>query len=469
VSSLDNTIAAHSSAAHAPPRVTYAPISTVGPATFDLQKYLLLIGLHVLLGVLCKQSALIATAYAWSTLLFGLAWLSSQRQPEKFAAVAAYIMGAEVLWRMTKASAPWEFGKYALIVILLLGCQRARPLRMYSTPYWYFLLLVPSCFFTWSDLEFGLARRQLSFNLSGPLSLAISIAFFSRLRVDQATLRAIIRAAILPVFAMSASVVFGIATAKSLHFNTESNAAMSGGFGPNQVSGIFSMGMTLAALAAALLCTKQDRLERILWFACVVLFGTQSALTFSRTGLYLCVLSVAAALLSTAKSARLRNAFILAGVVLYVVAMYVIFPLLNDFTGGALEQRFSSANVTGRDLLMQSDLDVFWSNPLLGVGPGLAVQHRAELFQALAAHSEFTRTLAEHGFLGVCALAVLAVSTGIRILSVRDLRIRGVFIATTAFGMLFLASNAMRIVAPSFLIGLAFAVEKVDARRADRR
>jgi O-antigen ligase len=199
------------------------------------------------------------------------------------------------------------------------------------------------------------------------------------------------------------------------------------------------------------------------------LFSAQSALTFSRSGLYMSGLSVLAAVISTAKSARLRNAYILTGIVLYIVGSFVVFPVLNNFTGGALEARFSNTNVTGRDMLMKSDLDVFQRHPFLGVGPGMAIANRGITFQAIAAHSEITRTLAEHGMLGLCALIILCAGIWRRIASVRDVKIRGLFIATASFGILCMLSNAMRIVAPAFMIGLIFAAERPVERIAHRR
>ncbi len=469
MSSWGNTLDAGSQTGQfAPPMVRGASAAPVA-AAFDLQRYLLLVGLHVLLGLMCKQSSAISTIYAWGTLLVGVNWARTQRQPEKIAAFAAYIMGAEVLWRMTKAFAFWEFGKYAVVLILLLGCQRWRPVRPTLVSTWYFLLLLPSCIFTWTASDFTFARKQTSFNLSGPLSLAVCAAFCSRLRLDAAALHRIARAAILPIFSVSTVVVFGIATAKELTFGTESNPLMAGGFGANQVTAVFSVGIILTALTALLLSDARKHLQRTFWLVAAVLFSAQSALTFSRSGLYMSGLSVLAAVISTAKSARLRNAYVLTGIVLYVVGTFVVFPLLNSFTGGALEARFSDTNVTGRDMLMKSDLDVFQRHPFLGVGPGMAIANRGITFQAIAAHSEITRTLAEHGILGLGALIILCTGIWRRIASMRDVKMRGLFIATASFGLLCMLSNAMRIVAPAFMIGLIFAAERPVERTAHRR
>lgn len=454
-------------------RVTWPAYAGTSPgaaaSAFNLHKYLLLAGLHALLGLVCKQIPQVSTAYAWGTLLLGVSWASTQKKPEKIAALAAYVMGAEVLWRMTHAAAFWEFGKYAVIAILAVACQRWRPIRSTPVATWYIALLIPSSLLPLSELDFSLARQQVSFNLSGPLALAVCAAFFSRMRLDAASLLAIARAAVLPLFSISAVVLYGIVTATKLTFGTESNRLMAGGFAANQVSAAFSVGITLTALMAVLYCTKQDRVQRAFWLTSAMLFGAQSALTFSRSGLYMSCAAVVAAVISTAKTSRLRRVYMVTGLSLYVVAMFVVYPLLNDFTTGALEARFNDTGVTGRDLLMRSDLEVWMQSPLFGVGPGMASEHRAITFYAAAAHCEITRTLAEHGCLGLAALAILCVDLWKRLRVVRDVRLRGFLIATASFGLICMASNAMRIVAPSFMIGLAFAVERMVERNPDHR
>ncbi len=451
------------------PTAWRAATASAGTATFPWQRYLVWVGLHVALGVLCKLSPQVATLHVWGTLIVGVSWASTRRKPDDLAAFAAYVMGAEVLWRMSGATAFWEMGKYEVILVLALACQRWRPIRPTAVSIWFIGLLIPASLITLTAVDLESARQQISFNLSGPLAISVCAAFFSRMRVDAASLQTIVRAALLPLFAMSTAVLFGIATAAKLEFGSESNPLLSGGFGPNQVSTAFSAGATLAALTALLLLSKQERTQRLLWLSVAVLFGAQSALTFSRSGMYLACLSVLAAVIVTAKTARLRRAYFVSGLALYLVAMFVVFPIMDDFTQGTLSARFADSQVTGRDLLMKSDLAVWMQNPLFGVGPGMAVEARAAYFMALAAHCEITRILAEHGCFGLAALVVLCVCLWQRLWRVRDVHLRGFLVATASFGLLCMLSNAMRVVAPSFMIGLAFALERPVERSPDHR
>jgi O-antigen ligase len=120
-------------------------------------------------------------------------------------------------------------------------------------------------------------------------------------------------------------------------------------------------------------------------------------------------------------------------------------------------------------LLIQADLDLWMRNPIFGVGPGLATEHRKEFFQALPAHCEVTRLLAEHGLFGFAALILLATALVKRLLAIRDPQFRSLAVACSAFGVLCMISNAMRVAAPGFLIGVAFASEYVAPRRPDHR
>lgn len=424
---------------------------------------------HALLGVVAARVSIASTVHAWGCLFYGLYCVAAGKPNLHLAKYAAYVTGAEVLWRMTSAYAFWEMGKYAVIAVLGLALLRSRPIRPTPLSTWFIALLLPSGFLTLSELGLNLARKQLSFNLSGPLSIAVCAAFFSRCRFTTDQLASIVRVLVLPLISMWTVVVLGIASAESLTFNTESNNAMSGGFGPNQVSMLFGLGAMATLLAALLLEPAKTGKGRLVLFAMSMAFATQAALTFSRSGLYLAVISTAAAMAVSVKNARSRNACIVGGVSIYLLGAYVIYPRLDEFTGGALTARFSEASGTGRELLIQSDLDLWMEHPLFGVGPGLAVVHRGAYFHAIAAHCELSRMIAEHGLLGFAALVLLAVEIVRRWASIRDQRFRGFMIACATFGVLVMFSNAMRVVTPGFVIGLIFCSEYVAPRRPDYR
>src|SRR6186997_2370656 len=67
---------------------------------------------HIPLALLIYRSTMIATVHALTTFAVGLWWsMSGSRNVPRVVYTAAYIVGAEVLWRMTGATVFWEFGK----------------------------------------------------------------------------------------------------------------------------------------------------------------------------------------------------------------------------------------------------------------------------------------------------------------------------------------------------------------------
>jgi O-antigen ligase len=198
---------------------------------------------------------------------------------------------------------------------------------------------------------------------------------------------------------------------------------------------------------------------RLLLLMLTLGLAAQSALTFSRSGVYLAVASGLGACALMARDSRRRTALVGSGLLLYVIVTWVIAPRLNEFTQGQLGARFADVQTTGRAELMKADLLVWRKHPFLGVGPGMATALRAEYGDArkLAAHSEFTRVLSEHGLLGLIALGWLCLAAYRNTMRIRRLETRAIVGGLVAFGLLFLLTNAMRLALCSFMIGLCFA------------
>src|SRR5207253_2467555 len=143
----------------------------------------------------------------------------------------AYVVGAEVLWRMSQAPLPWEFGKYALSFMLLLGALRNGIKGMPWLPLGYFLLLLPAAVFTVHALPLEDAKDLISFNLSGPLAVAVCALFFCRLELDSSRIQRVVSWLIFPVVAIAAFVLIGLLRAGDMSFGSGSNFGSSGGFG----------------------------------------------------------------------------------------------------------------------------------------------------------------------------------------------------------------------------------------------
>lgn len=414
----------------------------------------LFVAAHVPLALLMREFNQVATLHALLAFAIGLSWALFGRKAMQVGYIGAYITGAEVLWRMSDAQIPWEFGKYAMVIIFLAALLRVPDLRMPGQPFLYFLLLLPSAALT-AYLAPEEARNQISFNLSGPLALMMSAWFFSHVKLSTEQLYKLFLALLGPVVGIAGVTFFAIVTAANLNFGTEANSVASGGFGPNQVSAVLGLGALLSFWYV--LNEKLSWCVRVLMFGGMILLAAQSALTFSRGGLYNVGGAVILAALFLARDARSRLKIILIAALLIVAGSLFVMPQLDKFTSGTLLERFQDTSLTGRDLIIQADLQIWQENPLWGVGAGQSASLHKMLFRDSAAHTEFSRLLAEHGSLGLAALLLMVVM-GVKNLT-RAPTAKGKALAASMVGwsFLFMFTVAMRLVAPSFLFGLTFA------------
>jgi hypothetical protein len=450
----------------AKPFPTAAPVNMAPtPAGVSVNNNWLKVGIffaaHGPLAFLMMSLEAIATAHALFVLVAGTAWIFSKRHMERAAYVGAYITGAEVLWRMTDAQVPWEFGKYSMAVLFILAMVRAGRAKWAVLPLIYFLLLLPSSYMSFQLLSLDNFRKSLSFNLSGPFALMASVWFFSNLKLRIEQFQRMFLALIGPVIGIASVTALITFTASSIRFSDGSNRITSGGFGPNQVSAALGLGVLLAIFF--LLDSKTALALKVLMFGAMVLLGVQSALTFSRGGLYMAAGGAILASLYLVRDTNSRIRIVLVVTAIFVVTNYVVLPQLDSFTGGSLSTRFQDTDPTGRDEIIMADLELWKENPVFGVGPGMGQRYRANVMKYVAAHTEYTRLLAEHGVLGAVAIILLIVMAvrGIR----RSNTIIGKALAAAMLGwsFLFMMIDAMRLVAPAFTFGLAYATVLMGA------
>jgi hypothetical protein len=395
----------------------------------------------------------LATWHGMATVALAILVALLSRNPVHTAYSAAYITGAEVFWRMRKAEIPWEIGKYCIVLICVIALIRSGRLRRFGLPTAYLLLLAPSCLLTAAALADTETRDQLSFNLAGPIALAVCTIFFSNLRMTRTQLQWLCVFVIGPAAGIATVGALNIQAFSPIEFGGGSNAIASGGFGPNQVSAALGLAIVMVSLFLIL-----GRLRLVMVGAMIALMMFlvgQCAVTFSRAGLYLAIASIAAAVFFLFQDSRYRRRILLAGVVVVGLLIQVVIPRLQDVTGGAVTGRFQNADSTGRVELMAADIETFELNPLLGVGPGLGGAARAKAYYVTTAHTEYTRMLAEHGVFGLAAIGVLLAIAFLDLRRGNDRRRQAFAAALLVFSLMYLAVDATRMVAVSFTFGLA--------------
>lgn len=407
---------------------------------------------HIALAQLMNRVPMAATVHAWGTLALALAWAATKPLP-RTAMICAYMTGCEVLWRMNKASILWEFGKYAVCLVMLMTFVKKAPKRP-LLPWLYFLMLVPSCFITKVGFEdFEAFRKQISFNLSGPLALTISVLFWSRINLTKEEFQKTIIMLVGPVVGIASIAAYKIHAATELAFGTESNVLTSGGFSPNQVSGMLGLGLLL--LFFYLMGHKKSKSSLVV-FAVMIWLAIQAALTLSRGGLYGAVIGILAGSLFLMGSGKTRGKFIFVLVLMGAIYQFIAVPYLNKLSGGAVSSRFQKTTMTGREELMAIDMQLWKENPLFGVGAGQSVYFHISEGHAkgVASHTEFTRLLAEHGSFGLLAILMLVLMAISFFRRARNAPNRALVAAMTCWVFSYMVTAAMRIMAPSFLFGL---------------
>ncbi|MGI8402094.1 MAG: O-antigen ligase family protein [Gemmatimonadaceae bacterium] len=412
---------------------------------------MLFIGAHLVLGVLLRANPTIATLHALLTCMVAV-WAVLRWSTVSIACVAAYAAGADVLWRMTGAHVPWEISKYLVVFCCLGGL-----LRLGRRAHWnllaitYILALAPSIVVLIQEFHGGLRAlaQPLSFNLSGPLSLFASVWYMSQLSLSRRDVHKLIGCLLAPILAIALMTALTTNAATDLTFTDESSKATSAGFGPNQVSLALGLGALLSFIVAV--DPEAGPLQRWSAYALFPVFGVQSALTFSRGGLYsFAFAALPAALLSLHNRASRKWLAVFTGALTMVTAL-VIVPRLDEFTGGQLSARFADTNPTHRDAIIHEDLRLWGEHPILGLGPGGAMfQRRGE---STLAHTEYTRLLSEHGLFGVVALLALIAICATVLLKRQPLGERALRVAFMVWSLVSMLHAGMRLAAIGFVFG----------------
>jgi hypothetical protein len=403
-----------------------------------------------------KGRPLLVMLHGLTALGAALIYGTDPRRPGRTIQAVAYICGAEVFWKMCVHSGalPWEFGKLAVIAVLLVALVRGNRFRDAWLPALYFALLLPSALLTFARMDLDSARQTISGNLSGPLALALSLVFMSQVRLTCQEITRILCCFLVPLAGVAFLCYSGTFGAAEVTFGSSSNHAASGGFAPNQVSAELGFGI-LCALFWFLLVRRSRQLKGLLLLL-ALWFAVQSGLTFSRTGLYLTGLSAAVGVMPLLRTARARWTTLGLATATFLLAHFLVVPCLDAFTQGAFENRFRNTDLSSRADFWTTELRLFMTHPLLGVGVGVSDSTRMEAGESgIQAHTEYTRLLADHGLLGLAALVVLmwCVYRGFR--QPRTTYGMAFCWAMTTFGLLFLVVSATRLALPALAFGLA--------------
>ena len=450
-----------------------------------LRSPLLLLALFTLYGAATAKFSKLALLLGAGALLWGLYRTLRTRNATGIAHLTAgYIVGAEVYFRMSFSGLPWEFGKIAVFLLLLTGWLVRRERQPFPLIFlFYFLMLLPGVFVpNWESLEHF--KKEFMFTFFGELVLVMSVIYFYRKTMEKEELIRLVRWMVLGVVTTSALIFLKTPDYATIHYGGGSNFAASGGFGPNQVSAILGLGIVLTGYA--LLVGERLFVSRWIDLGLLLAFALQGLFTLSRGGMMAAVLAlalgiVALYLFNVRQATRLLRISPIQ-VLLLAALLFFAYNEANRISEGAVSRRYLNVDQYGQQIkedyttkrgdIVRDDWQTFLRNPITGAGIGGGRIYRAQNTGISAAHVELSRLPAEHGILGLLALSILLFYPVWTFFRVRNTLTRFTLAVFTAYAVLTMTHNAIRLALPSFLYGAGFVWVLLSAetkRREDER
>lgn len=428
------------------------------------RNYILIILLHVVIAVLIFLIRPLSVVYAICIPVIGLYYvIKTQNRNNEVLYVAAYVVGSEVLLRMTGGNLLYESSKYGVMVFLALGMYYSG-FSKNAVPYWvYLLLLLPGVIIATETLNVQTdVRKAIAFNISGPACLGVASLYCYNRKILLSQLNGILLASALPVLSTTIYLILYTPDLKEVLVGTGSNNATSGGFGPNQVATLMGLGMFV--FFSRLLLESKTKL--LFFINLIILFNItyRGLVTFSRGGMitgFIMIIILVIYIFIKSKSQGKYNIYRL--LIFMLTAFFVTWLYTSNQTGGLIDKRYANqdaagrvkeSKLSGREDIWDSEIDDFLDHPVFGVGVAKALEIREEKSGGLiiASHSEISRTLAEHGMMGIIALMIVLFTP---IFLFADNQQHIFLFCFVLFWLLTINHAAMRIAAPAFVYSLS--------------
>jgi hypothetical protein len=439
------------------------------------QSYLYLILFHVFIGLLIFVLPFTAKIYGYSILIFGMYYIiKTQNKNNEVLVVAAYVVGVEVLLRMTGGNVTYEFSKYGVMIFIFLGMYYSGFSKR-AVPYWIFLLLlVPSMVLSTFMLDFDTdIRKAIAFNISGPVCLGVASLYTYRRKISLEQMNTILLSMGLPIITCTVYLILYTPNIQDVVTGTQSNFETSGGFGPNQVATFLGLGMFIFFSRIIL----ESKSKFLVLINLIVAFNIsyRGIVTFSRGGMITGFIMIAVLLgfiyLKSNYRGKAKLNYI---IVIIFVSMAAIWGYSSFQTGGLIDKRYANqdalgrakeSQLTGREDIARNEINIFFDNPIFGVGVGKGSEVRkAETGIFIVSHDEITRMLAEHGSLGALGLLILLFTPLVLYL---ENKFNMYLLCFVVFWFLTINHAAMRTAVPAFVYSLALLNVQLGVNRKE--
>lgn len=425
--------------------------------------YIKILLLHVGMGILFFFVPSLATIYGVTVVVVGIGYvINTANRNNEVLLMAAYCTGIEVYLRTLGSSVLYEYGKYTVIIFMALGIYYRGFSKGAFIYVFFILLLIPGVFIGVKTLDFDVnIRKAIAFNISGPICLAVCAIYSFKRSISLNRMLDVLFMLMIPLVALVVNLFLYAPSVEDVVKGTGSNYGTSGGFGPNQVSTV--LGLAMFIVFARLFLASQTKKLEIINAILIVIFTYRCIITFSRGGMFTGLAMIIIFLIVLYNLLNIRNkGKLLMYTGFSAIAALLIFAYSSMQTGGMIEKRYANENargiekqslLSGREILIKTEIDMFIDNPYFGVGVGRNVAiRRDETGIGLVTHNEITRMLAEHGSLGILSLLILFVTP--IVLYLRD-RTQIFALVFMVFWLLTINHAAMRIAAPAFVYALA--------------
>lgn len=434
--------------------------------------YLKLTFIHVLFGLLIFSAPILAKIYGSLIVIISLFFIiHRQNKNNEVLYAAAYFVGTEVLFRMTGGFIFNEIGKYWLIFLMFLGMYYGK-FSKDAYLYWFFLiLLLPGIFYASVTLNLKAdLRKEIAFNMSGPFCLAFVSIYCYKRKITLNELENILLCALLPIISVVTYMYFFAPKIKDAVRGTSSNFTTSGGFGPNQVSTIIGLGVFI--IFARLLFNSKSVLLTIVNASILLVLTFRGIVTFSRGGMITAGVMIFVLFFIVYRiSNQLSKLKIIISVFLASIVFLVVWNYSSSQTNGMIDKRYANKDAAGRlkkdrlggrEEINGYELDMFFENPILGVGAGKNMEIKEKIMgDKVASHNEITRMLAEHGIFGIFGLMILFL---VPILYYLNNKQNIYLFSFFLFWLLTINHAAMRLAAPGFIYALSLLKVTIDKK-----
>ncbi|WP_299334696.1 O-antigen ligase [uncultured Psychroserpens sp.] len=376
--------------------------------------------LHILIGVAVFMFEPLSKIYFYIVLgyfLVRIILLPEEKKTKEILLACAYFAGAEVLFRMTKGGIAYEASKYLVILFMTLG-MFFKGVSGRGYPYFIYLVaLLPSILVASMTLSFDANfRTNIAFVLSGPVCLGIAALFCYDRKISNNNLLEVISNLIYPSIATTVYLFLYNPSIKDTLSGTASNAATSGGFGPNQVS--TALGLGIIAIVIRLFMKSPSFGLKIFNLILLISISFRAIVTFSRGGVFAAIIVIIAFLgtIFYRSSEKLRNQIVVS-FFLFITAVSITWIISSSQTRGLIDMRYANKSAsglekkditTGRLDLFMEELEGFIDNPIIGIGASRVKDIRVEMSgNQLPSHNEIGRLLSEHGMIGLFLIIIL--------------------------------------------------------------